>query len=793
MLCHVKVENKESQRGKNNEMLHGKAPDGTESDAVDPLAMDDMFHVKEENIDPLGEENDEVVNKTAPDGFESDARDPLAIDDLSGRGTYMSSSVKVDKSGDDEEEYDCTDWASNDLMPHASADQPQASPASEGKEVDDEGRGVVLTDLDWKLIESKKEPSPEESDAAKPTLNENGEFIENLGMAVESTAEAAGLPAPERSQMKTSSASYLLALRDVRTDQSYGRLPLSTTATLIQSKSGASHAEEGRNVVDKDLGKSSARIHGEGTSCLFPSDGQSYTKDIQGSKISGVGTRKKFFGVGCDALDTTESLGCIESREKRENGNEALIGEKEEMCNYIIKNPGNSCRSNESSYHFLSTRDGVNFKDEVSKHLQTNLGARNLDGDVQLSEGQDESIKAIVSNEESDTLCSTSSSNTLGGMKMKRKGMRGKGNGPIKENSGRMGERKSLRKNREISTVDEKLCPQNASLKSHSCIGNCCDQPCGSSMERVYSCSEGTKTLPQSRILSEHIVKHAKEESYSCEMCDKCFFRTDHLNEHLRTHRGEKPYSCDVCSKSFSSKEILVKHSRIHSGERPFSCSICCKSFYRTYDLTVHMRTHSGEKPFSCEVCSKSFVRRRNLNEHMRIHTKEKPYSCGVCSESFSSKKQLVIHCRRHTGERPFACSLCYKSFYHSSYLTVHMRTHSGEQPYSCNVCNKSFTRRCSLHEHMRVHTGEKPYSCEVCSKSFSSKSVLVKHCRVHTGERPYSCSICCKSFCHSSCLIRHRRVHTGEKPYSCSICSKRFSQSGILDRHMRTHLGDKL
>ncbi|XP_046407969.1 uncharacterized protein LOC124172573 [Ischnura elegans] len=122
-LCHVKVDNKESQKEENNEMLLGRAPDGIESDAIDPLAMDDLFHVKEESIDPLREENGEVLHGTAPDGIKSDAIDPLAIDDLSGTGIYTSSSVKMDKSGDDEEEYDCTHMASNDLMPHASADQ----------------------------------------------------------------------------------------------------------------------------------------------------------------------------------------------------------------------------------------------------------------------------------------------------------------------------------------------------------------------------------------------------------------------------------------------------------------------------------------------------------------------------------------------------------------------------------------------------------------------------------------------------------------------------------------------
>ncbi|XP_046407586.1 uncharacterized protein LOC124172206 isoform X3 [Ischnura elegans] len=172
--CQVQVENKESQREENNQMLHGTTEDGIESDVIDLLAtFDNLCQVQVENKESQREENNQMLHGTSQDGIESDAIDLLATDNL-------------------------------------------------------------------------------------PTFNENGEFIENLAMAVKSTAEASGLPAPERSQRKASSASYLLALRDVRTDQSYGRLPPSNAVTLIQSNSGAYHTEEGRNVIDKDLEKCGA-------------------------------------------------------------------------------------------------------------------------------------------------------------------------------------------------------------------------------------------------------------------------------------------------------------------------------------------------------------------------------------------------------------------------------------------------------------------------------------------------------------------------------------------------------
>ncbi|XP_046404894.1 uncharacterized protein LOC124170230 [Ischnura elegans] len=111
---------------------------------------DKSFSVKMENEDQLSEGNYPVQYTPNPAGISSDASDPLATDEL-----------------------------------------PRTSTASRGEEMDAGARGAVLKDLDWKLIEAKNEPSAEESDAAKPTYTENGEFTENWTMAHESTVEAA--------------------------------------------------------------------------------------------------------------------------------------------------------------------------------------------------------------------------------------------------------------------------------------------------------------------------------------------------------------------------------------------------------------------------------------------------------------------------------------------------------------------------------------------------------------------------------------------------------------------------
>ncbi|XP_046405056.1 uncharacterized protein LOC124170378 [Ischnura elegans] len=156
--------------------------------------------VKEENEDPLSECNYPEMNTPDPDGISSNAVDPLATDDLSGMATCGSPCVKADQISDDGGGYvhnDSTDGATNDLVAQASA-QAQASTSSQGEEVDAEGTGAIVIDLDTLLILAKNELSPKETDATEPTVVENGELIQNRTMAMESMTEDVESPVPER-------------------------------------------------------------------------------------------------------------------------------------------------------------------------------------------------------------------------------------------------------------------------------------------------------------------------------------------------------------------------------------------------------------------------------------------------------------------------------------------------------------------------------------------------------------------------------------------------------------------
>ncbi|XP_046407697.1 zinc finger protein 271-like isoform X2 [Ischnura elegans] len=289
--------------------------------------------------------------------------------------------------------------------------------------------------------------------------------------------------------------------------------------------------------------------------------------------------------------------------------------------------------------------------------------------------------------------------------------------------------------------------------------------------EKPYSCNECDKSFSQKSHLVCHMRIHTKEKPYSCNVCDKSFSQKNIIVRHMRTHTKEKPYSCNECDKSFSRKTSLVHHIRTHTKEKPYSCNECDKSFSGKGNLVSHMQTHTKEKPYSCNECGKSFSRKSHLVCHTRTHTKEKPHSCNECDKSFSRKSHLVCHMRIHTKEKPYSCNVCDKSFSQKTIIVRHMRTHTKEKPYSCNECDKSFSRKNSLVHHIRTHTKEKPYSCNECDKSFSGKSNLVSHMRTHTKEKPYSCNECDKYFSRKSHLVCHMRIHTKEKSYSCNEC----------------------
>ncbi|XP_046407787.1 zinc finger protein 271-like [Ischnura elegans] len=740
--------------------------------------------VKDENKDPLSEGNYPEMYTPDSDGISSNALDPLATDDLSGMATCGSPCVKADQISDDGGGYvhnEGTDGATNDLVAQASA-QAQASTSSQGEEVDGEGTRAVVIDLDTLLVLAKNELSPKETDATEPTVTENGELIQNRTMAMESMKEAVesraserasalfvglepkirashsrkgkkptlsedgdpfessatahesafGVPAAEEMPEQTISTSYLLAegnLRNHSIDECIGPPAL---VTQIDSKAGTSHEEIEKNLIDEDLGKCGASDSDKISSSSIPGDRQCNTKHIESLKSSRGGAAMAVVGEksGCVAPNTSHNLRFIRISRNDISGCGTIMGGNNEVLNCLIENPWNSCSSNEDSFNCFYGRDVLNHKKELMKHMKVHFVARNFDAAAE-SSIVDVSLEALPSSGHSSS-CEPTISKALSGLDRKRLDSMPKDNVLVKETSGGKGDETNTRRLTRSFTLEEKSTAQSLSSKSSS-IRNLRNLVGPRMEERLYSCSECTESFTQKRDLTVHKLTHTGGKRYYCSTCCKPFTQRGHLGSHMLTHAVETPFMCKVCSKSFSGKKNLYAHVRRHTGERPYSCNECEKSFMWKSDLVRHVYTHTGEKTFPCRICKKSFTRKGNLKRHSRTHTGEKPFSCNVCEKSFSDKSSLVKHVRTHTGEKMFSCNECEKSFSDKSNLVRHVRAHTGYKPYSCSNCGKCFTQSGHLKSHMQQHSGEEPYICNVCSKSFARKSHLTSHIRTHT------------------------------------------------------------
>ncbi|XP_046408001.1 zinc finger protein 436-like [Ischnura elegans] len=541
--------------------------------------------------------------------------------------------------------------------------------------------------------------------------SEDEKPIDNLKITKDSTTKAPGPSNPDKVLMETTSTSCMLKERHVRIGLSYDCIDSSASVTGSQSKTVASHAGEGRNVIDEELEEGSALHVDNVTSHSIPDNGQSYTKNIPASKNSGDGATMSCFGDrgDFDEPNITDTFTVIGENHRIEDET-VMRGRGEVEENYLIKNPGNSYAINEKLHYCFNCRYGFNTKNDLNKHVENHCHISNLNLDAESSMKKNESFTIPESSEEKNNSCESYSLKTLEGFKRKRHRPMQKVNMPVIEIGGGIGLEKSLGRERSIDG-DGKPHPKNMSSNSTSCARNLQNHPLG-----------GTKGGP-----------------FNCSLCSNSFTLRSSLNNHMDTHIGRKQYPCTICSKSFINTSYLTRHLCTHSREKCFSCNDCTKSFSTKSKLMRHFRTHTGEKPYSCNDCTKCFSRKSHLMVHLRKHTGEKPFSCNGCTKSFSSKSYLTIHLRTHTGETPFSCNYCTKSFLVSSALSRHIRLHTGEKPFSCNICDKSFNQSSALSRHKRIHTGEKPHSCNICDKSFSRKSNLTKHIRTHTQEKPCS------------------------------------------------------
>ncbi|XP_046408595.1 uncharacterized protein LOC124173132 [Ischnura elegans] len=362
--------------------------------------------------------------------------------------------------------------------------------------------------MDWTLVGTKGEPSPEENaqsdpvtykcssvkedqssdydegcvlndctyvttsnlmhqdSSNQPTAREDGEPIESLTMPQKTTTEAFWLPAPEEMPIETTSTSYLLAKGNVLNrsiDECIGPTYLVTQA----NKAGAPHVGIGRNLMDKDLEKCGASETDE-ISSLIQDDRQFNSKDIESLKNSRGEATMAVYGekIGCDAPNSTHNLRCIRISGNDRSGCETIMGGNEEILNRFIKNPGNSCSSNEDSYNCFNCGDVFNNKKELIKHMKIHFVARNFDAAAE-SSIVDVSLEAHPSSGHSSS-CEPIISKALSGLNRKRLEPMPKENVLIKETSGGKGDEKNRRRLTRSFTVGEKSTTQSLSSQSSS-------------------------------------------------------------------------------------------------------------------------------------------------------------------------------------------------------------------------------------------------------------------------------------------------------------------------------------
>ncbi|XP_046407603.1 zinc finger protein 565-like [Ischnura elegans] len=626
-----------------------------------------LFNMKGENKDQLGDGNDPVIYTPDPAENSDNTPDPLATDDLGDFGIYRSSHVKEDQISDNEGgcvHSDLTDAIPSKLANEASSDQillqALASTASHGKEMEVESSGAMVTDLKWKLIEAKKEPSPK--DDAEPTFMDDGEPIDGITIALESTTEALGFPAAKGMPIGATSTSHLSSEGNVMNHSIDGCIDLASLVAQTDPKVGASHFRIERNLMDDDLEICGALDTDRETNSSIPDDRQCNTKYIQSLESKGGGATMTVVGDrgGRDASNTTHNLRSIIIRGNDTSGCETVMGDNEELNNCLMKIPENSCRSNENSYHCFNCRDVFNNKNDLIKHMKIHLNGDNFEAEAKSSMGGDVFSRSFT-----------------GIGHLNRHVCVGSREMPY------------------TCQICQKSFTYRSTLRIHL------RKHTG---KKPYACRICEKSFSEKRTLKIHIRTHTGERPYSCYHCEKSFSAKTYLVEHIRIHTGEKPYTCHVCGKSFSCSKERVRHLRTHTGEKPYECSICKKSFTDGSNFRIHMRTHSGEKPYSCRICKKSFAASGTLKSHMRTHTGEKPFKCNVCSRFFAQGSALKGHMRVHTGEKPYSCQICKKSFARSYSLSIHMRVHTGEKPYQCETCCESFATNSFLSRHMGVH-----------------------------------------------------------------------------------------
>ncbi|XP_046408133.1 endothelial zinc finger protein induced by tumor necrosis factor alpha-like isoform X2 [Ischnura elegans] len=438
-----------------------------------------LFHVKEEKEDPLSE--GDYQHTPTPSEIASDVFDPLATHGL-----------------------------------------PVVSTASRTEEVESECPGVIVPDLEWKLIEVKKEPSEEETGAAE-TSTGNGELNENWTTSHESMAEEVGLPLPDGVPPRTTS--NLLGGRSEGIDGSDDWITPSCSVILIESECGAaSRAGEESGATDGDLEKPhsqsvSSRV---GNPCN-PASARSFPCGVCSKRFNRRSILKRH--VACthsgEKPHRCSVCGkCFAERSTLKKHARTHTGEKPYSCSVCRKtftqgyNLDVHMRSHAGAKPFTCGECGKSYsrKFHLGIHMRSHTGEKPF----------------------ACTVCGKSFVQRFGLDKHMRV---------------HTGERPYS------CETCSKTFRDTTALRIHTRTHT---------GEKPYPCGLCGRRFAQSCSLDLHMRTHTGEKPYACSDCDKCFSRKGHLVDHLRLHTGERPFSCAVCTKSFSTNSTLNNHMLTH-------------------------------------------------------------------------------------------------------------------------------------------------------------------------------------------------------------------------------------
>ncbi|XP_046408088.1 zinc finger protein 674-like isoform X2 [Ischnura elegans] len=489
-----------------------------------------LFSMKEEIEDDFDEGHNPVLRTTDPSGTSSDARDPLANDDLSIKeektademsGSSAETKEFIGDSSEGTSMFACSVQRTEIYIPLEDCQLPQEIMMSIKEELTDDDNAESCAENIECIQEMTEGTSPIACSAQSteifnpvqdfqlprvnimPMFTEDGKLVDNSKMTNDSMTEATGLSTSGKTLLEKALTSCMLKERNATIDLSYDCIVPSVSETHTQSKTVASRAGEGGNVIDEELEEDSA-LHADKTrSNSIPDDGQSNIEHSPDYFCSAC--NRSFAHKGSLKCHMQRKHGVIESHSCR------ICGETFTKISYLNEH----MHSHKGVKRFACNECTMSFskKSILNLHMRTHTGEKPY----------------------SCKLCSRNfaHSSSLKAHMLVHSNVR-----PFPCNECA----KAFYTKRDLMVH----------LRTHTA-------------EKPFECSLCGKSFSAKNTLVLHLRTHTGEKPYSCDKCNKRFSGNSILKKHMRTHTKE--FVCNYCGESFSRKDRYFVHMCSHTEE----------------------------------------------------------------------------------------------------------------------------------------------------------------------------------------------------------------------------------